>query len=63
LILLCCLARSNPQARGKRNIPIVGITRSLAQDIDLLYGNMGVIFGTVRSPGPLAQALEQAEKI
>jgi glycerate kinase len=63
LILLCCLPRSNQQARGRRNIPNIGITHSFAQDIDLLYGNMGAIFGTVRSPRPLAQVLEQAEKI
>ncbi len=44
-----------------RHIPVIGIAGSIGQDIDLLYGTIDSVFGTVRSPQPLSQVLEEAE--
>lgn len=46
----------------KYNIPTIGIAGSLGQDIDLLYDSILSVFGTVRSPQPLTQVLEEAEQ-
>ncbi|WP_117234171.1 glycerate kinase [Vibrio maerlii] len=46
------------QAKG---IPVVGIAGSLGKEVDGLYHALESVFGTVRSPQPLAQVLEEAE--
>ena len=46
------------QARG---IPVIAIAGSLGAEVEALYDTIGGIFGTVRSPQPLAQVLIEAE--
>lgn len=46
------------QARG---IPVIGIAGSLGKEVEALYSKMEGIFGTVRSPQPLAQVLLEAD--
>lgn len=43
-----------------KGIPTIGIAGSLGQEIDELYGTIVSTFGTVRSPQPLQQVLEEA---
>ncbi|WED23771.1 glycerate kinase [Vibrio sp. JC009] len=45
-----------------RDIPVIGIAGSLGKEVEELYSKMSGIFGTVRSPQPLAQVLEEADK-
>lgn len=44
-----------------KSIPVIGISGSLGKEIDGLYSQMDSIFGTVRSPQPLGQVLEEAK--
>ncbi|WP_372883089.1 glycerate kinase [Psychromonas sp.] len=44
-----------------RAIPVIAIAGSLGAEVDALYDTMGCIFGSVRSPQPLAQVLSEAE--
>ncbi len=44
-----------------RNIPVIAIAGSLGTEVEALYDTIGSIFGTVRSPQPLAQVLSEAE--
>jgi len=46
------------QARG---IPVIAIAGSLGSEVDALYDTIGSIFGSVRSPQPLAQVLSEAQ--
>ena len=46
----------------EKNIPVIGIAGSLGKEVEELYSKMAGIFGTVRSPQPLAQVLEEADK-
>lgn len=46
------------QARG---IPVIAIAGSLGTEVEALYDKIGSIFGTVRSPQPLAQVLSEAQ--
>jgi glycerate kinase len=43
------------------NIPVIAIAGSLGAEVEALYDTMGSIFGSVRSPQPLAQVLSEAE--
>lgn len=43
-----------------RDIPVIAVSGSLGKDVDELYACMDSIFGTVRSPQPLSQVLEEA---
>jgi glycerate kinase len=45
----------------KQGIPTIGIAGSLGSEVDELYSAMTSLFGTVRSPQPLSQVLEEAE--
>jgi glycerate kinase len=45
----------------KQGIPTIGIAGSLGTEVDELYSVMTSLFGTVRSPQPLSQVLEEAE--
>ncbi|MDK9736770.1 glycerate kinase [Vibrio sp. D404a] len=45
----------------KQGIPTIGIAGSLGTEVDELYSAMASLFGTVRSPQPLSQVLEEAE--
>ncbi|MGB5446044.1 MAG: glycerate kinase [Psychromonas sp.] len=44
-----------------RDIPVIAIAGSLGTEVEALYNTIGSIFGTVRSPQPLAQVLSEAE--
>ncbi|WP_375748736.1 glycerate kinase [Vibrio sp. HN007] len=46
----------------ERDIPVIGIAGSLGKEVEELYSKMSGIFGTVRSPQPLAQVLDEADK-
>lgn len=43
------------------DIPVLAIAGSLGTEVEALYDTIGSIFGTVRSPQPLAQVLTEAE--
>ncbi|MCG9629636.1 glycerate kinase [Vibrio sp. Isolate30] len=45
----------------KQGVPTIGIAGSLGSEVDELYSAMTSLFGTVRSPQPLSQVLEEAE--
>ncbi|MFS1419264.1 glycerate kinase [Vibrio splendidus] len=44
-----------------QGIPTIGIAGSLGTEVEALYGEMSSLFGTVRSPQPLNQVLQEAE--
>ena len=44
-----------------QGIPTIGIAGSLGSEVEALYGEMSSLFGTVRSPQPLNQVLQEAE--
>ncbi|MEZ8493679.1 glycerate kinase [Vibrio splendidus] len=44
-----------------QGIPTIGIAGSLGAEVEALYGEMSSLFGTVRSPQPLNQVLQEAE--
>ncbi|MDA0153103.1 glycerate kinase [Vibrio sp. Makdt] len=44
-----------------QGIPTIGIAGSLGTEVEALYGEMSCLFGTVRSPQPLEQVLQEAE--
>ena len=44
-----------------QGIPTIGIAGSLGTQVEALYGEMTSLFGTVRSPQPLEQVLQEAE--
>lgn len=44
-----------------KGIPVIGIAGSLGKDVKALYSSIDCVFGTVRSPQPLSQVLEEAE--
>ncbi|MDP2590135.1 glycerate kinase [Vibrio splendidus] len=44
-----------------QGIPTMGIAGSLGTEVEALYGEMSSLFGTVRSPQPLNQVLQEAE--
>ncbi|MEZ9883192.1 glycerate kinase [Vibrio splendidus] len=44
-----------------QGIPTIGIAGSLGTEVEDLYGEMSSLFGTVRSPQPLNQVLQEAE--
>ncbi|ORT52428.1 glycerate kinase (plasmid) [Vibrio sp. qd031] len=44
-----------------RNIPVIAVSGSVGRDVDNLYQYMDCLFGTVRSPAPLSQVLEEAQ--
>jgi glycerate kinase len=46
------------QARG---IPVIAIAGSLGKEVEALYSKIDGVFGTVRSPQPLAQVLLEAD--
>ncbi|MCL6270550.1 glycerate kinase [Sansalvadorimonas sp. 2012CJ34-2] len=46
----------------KYSVPVIGIAGSIGKDIDQLSRYFTAIFGTVRSPQTLAEALQEAEK-
>ncbi|GAB1101803.1 MAG: glycerate kinase [Shewanella algae] len=44
-----------------RGIPVIAISGSLGKEVDELYACMDSFFGTVRSPQPLSQVLQEAQ--
>ncbi len=44
-----------------QGIPTIGIAGALGTQVEALYGEMASLFGTVRSPQPLEQVLQEAE--
>ncbi|MEZ8790533.1 glycerate kinase [Vibrio splendidus] len=44
-----------------QGIPTIGVAGSLGTEVEALYGEMSSLFGTVRSPQPLNQVLQEAE--
>ncbi|WP_373939291.1 glycerate kinase [Vibrio kanaloae] len=44
-----------------QGIPTIGIAGSLGSEVEALYGEMSSLFGTVRSPQPLNQVLQEAD--
>ncbi|WKY60154.1 glycerate kinase [Vibrio sp. SNU_ST1] len=44
-----------------QGIPTIGIAGSLGTEVEALYDEMSSLFGTVRSPQPLNQVLQEAE--
>ena len=44
-----------------QGIPTIGVAGSLGSEVEALYGEMSSLFGTVRSPQPLNQVLQEAD--
>lgn len=44
-----------------QGIPTIGIAGSLGTEVEVLYGEMSSLFGTVRSPQTLEKVLQEAE--
>lgn len=50
------------QRAKQKQIPVIGIAGSLGREVEGLYPHLHALFGTVRSPQPLSQVIEEASE-